>query len=1171
MLGRMLSGRLVSAVFAAWVLFAGAGDVRAAAPPTKVEVEQAAASAALALGHYDGGDWEKAALHGQAALEVLGPAFGWSEPQVVAPVLAITADSLMKLGRTDEADALIAKLKAARDAEAKPEPQPTSPESKPSTPLDDANRTAAEAFVAFVQGRYDDALRLGTEAVAALEGIDPGAKSLPEMRSLVATLHEQRLEFGKAEVLLRANLDAAKASGDRVAQARWTGSLASAALRQGRDEEAQKGYEAEQALGVQAGDLATQASAVGGLGDVAAYRDDKPRAIAHYRRALALHEQRGDFGASHLVAPLHDLGVELEESGAFEEAEAVLTRASAIAERSFGKHTPATWNTKLSLGRLYRSKGAHDEAIALFEAVLQEQEAKLSPTSPGIAATLNHLAETLWARGDAPPRIVGLATRAAEIHERDMATVLRAGTEGQKRAYLERYTSGSDRIISYAVRDAKTDPGAVRLGAATVLRRKGRLLDAVSDQFALLRARADADTRAKLDRLVAVQAQRSALALRGPGDNLSPEEHATLSASLRKEQEQLDAALADVVPPDQQGTVQLHDVAARLHEGEALVEFVLYRPFDVNFRSMNTAFADEHYAAFVVQPDGSTQVIDLGPAKPIDEAVVSYRRALANPNTDPTRIGRQLHGWLMAKVQPALGKSTTVYVSPDGMLNLLPMAALVDDKGRYLVERYQFTYLSSGRDLLRLSQTEAPRSAPLLVGSPDFAASGGTSAGTRSAGLSDLVFPPLPGTAAEIDALSDVLPKASVRRELEATESAVKDVQGPLVLHIATHGFFLADERTQTGGGRGVSYVKGNPVAAPPTTENPLIRSGLALAGANLRSGPDGQDGVLTALELASTDLRGTQLVVLSACETGVGEVRNGDGVYGLRRSLVIAGSRSQVMSLWQVDDEATRDLMTAYYKRLRRGDGRSEALRTVQRKMLKKKATAHPFYWAAFIPSGDPSRMDLELPEPKRTRRTRKRGGLDLRDYWSDKFDDPMLLVGGSYLDVVGTPRLEGVRAEHARGWDVRVRAFTRPHIQLGFDLSRQVWRVPDSARQTKLNVNHLEFVLGVDVLPLPYEFVVRPALIPYAAVGLAWGRNRDTPMDTLSRDDDLMGGFGATFGSDFVLYFRPKGRFLIGLRGGVSKPLYRLRAGGDRLDYDTDFPRALRWQVGLDFGATP
>ena len=143
-----------------------------------------------------------------------------------------------------------------------------------------------------------------------------------------------------------------------------------------------------------------------------------------------------------------------------------------------------------------------------------------------------------------------------------------------------------------------------------------------------------------------------------------------------------------------------------------------------------------------------------------------------------------------------------------------------------------------------------------------------------------------------------------------------------------------------------------------PKGENPLLRSGLALAGANrLRSGQD--DGVLTALEVAGLDLAGTELAVLSACETGVGAVQNGEGVYGLRRALVLAGVRTQIASLWKVDDAATKDLMIDYYRRLQAGAGRSQALREAQLAMLKSPTRAHPYYWASFIAIGEEKALD--------------------------------------------------------------------------------------------------------------------------------------------------------------------------------------------------------------------
>jgi CHAT domain-containing protein len=158
------------------------------------------------------------------------------------------------------------------------------------------------------------------------------------------------------------------------------------------------------------------------------------------------------------------------------------------------------------------------------------------------------------------------------------------------------------------------------------------------------------------------------------------------------------------------------------------------------------------------------------------------------------------------------------------------------------------------------------------------------------------------------------------------------------MLHIASHGFFLPDAR-----------VNG---------ENPLLRAGLALAGANLPHETN-ESGILTALEASSLNLWGTQLVTLSACDTGVGEIRNGEGVYGLRRSFVLAGAESMVMSLWPVSDSVARETMVAYYTGLRAGLGRGDALRQAKLALLRRKIRQHPFYWASFIQSGDWTSLD--------------------------------------------------------------------------------------------------------------------------------------------------------------------------------------------------------------------
>ena len=201
----------------------------------------------------------------------------------------------------------------------------------------------------------------------------------------------------------------------------------------------------------------------------------------------------------------------------------------------------------------------------------------------------------------------------------------------------------------------------------------------------------------------------------------------------------------------------------------------------------------------------------------------------------------------------------------------------------------------------------------------------------------------------------------------QATEEAVKAAHAPRFLHLATHGFFLPEmalPEAPRGQGPGAAATPAER-AALLERESPLLRSGIALAGFNRRQTGD-DTGVLTALEAAGLDLYGTRLVVLSACETGLGEASTGEGVYGMRRALAMAGAESQVMSLWKVDTGRTRELMEAYYRRLERGAGRSEAMRAVQLAMLADPKTASPNLWAAFIVSGEWRTLDEEarLPE---------------------------------------------------------------------------------------------------------------------------------------------------------------------------------------------------------------
>jgi CHAT domain-containing protein len=426
---------------------------------------------------------------------------------------------------------------------------------------------------------------------------------------------------------------------------------------------------------------------------------------------------------------------------------------------------------------------------------------------------------------------------------------------------------------------------------------------------------------------------------------------------LERDRDELESALSkqSAAFRAQAAPVTLDAVRSALPDDAALVEFAVYRTFDPRAESNTTAYGAARYVAYVVTRR-DTRGVDLGPASLLDAAVASFRQALGDPRrTDVNELARRLDAVVMQPVRGLAGSYRHLLISPDGTLNLIPFEALRDEGGRYALERYQISYLSSGRDLLRLQAPRHSRSeavivadplfgdptVPGAVGAPSSPAAGQPSL-TSIENLTSAYFAPLRGTALEAQRIKALFPDATMLTRERATTLAVSQLEAPRLLHVATHGFFIQDPRRQI--------------------LNPLLRSGLALTGANLRpeQGPAaGSAGILTALEAAHLDLWGTKLVTLSACDTGIGEIRNGEGVYGLRRAFFLAGAETVVMSLWPVNDYVTRELMTGYYAGLKQGLGRGDALRRSRRAMRGRQGREHPFYWASFIQAGEWASLD--------------------------------------------------------------------------------------------------------------------------------------------------------------------------------------------------------------------
>lgn len=602
-----------------------------------------------------------------------------------------------------------------------------------------------------------------------------------------------------------------------------------------------------------------------------------------------------------------------------------------------------------SVGDYWRKKGDYKKAqVSLKEAY--DIFAKSFPRDSLIVAGAEcNLGESYWADGDLD-RSLGPIGHCFDLEERAMVQMLASGTEEQKRAYVGAYIIAYEKTMTAQIRARPPNPRMNRLAMTQVLRTKGRVLDAVAGESALIRRHADDATRALLDKLGATRATLASVST-GRG---KPEEIKTLEAEVRS----LESRISEKSSTFRRATkeVSLETVRAAIPPGGVLVDIVAFRPLDAHYHTLSDQ-EPQRYVAFVLHGDGSDPVaIDLGPSEPIDRTVVQLRTAVSNPKADPMAPGKTLYDQVMAPLEPHLKGKTNIILSPDGALNTVPFAAMRKDDA-YLIDRYTFTYVTSGRDLLRWGDGGEQGRGVVVVANPDFAMNG-KSAPSGSA-FARVRFPALPGTESEAKAIKGLFPSAKTLTGKDATESEIKRLRQPRVLHVATHGFFLG----QKGAAPQTRALELDDAEKTEVKEaqDPLLRSGLALAGASSLNGNSSEDGILTALESASLDLAGTKLVVLSACQTATGEARNGEGVYGLRRAITMAGAETLVMSLWSVDDEATNYLMQGFYRRLKAGAGRSESLREVQLEMARSKGVSHPYYWAAFIPSGDPGQLKLE------------------------------------------------------------------------------------------------------------------------------------------------------------------------------------------------------------------
>jgi CHAT domain-containing protein/Tfp pilus assembly protein PilF len=703
---------------------------------------------------------------------------------------------------------------------------------------------------------------------------------------------------------------------------------------------------------------------------------DYDEAETMFQRALRIRQTR--LGPDHplTVTTQSKLGLLYVQEGDDARAEPLLMRTVEVREKIYPTAHPDVAQSLSELGQLYDRRKLYDKAGPLLLRALEIRRQTLGAEDPELAASLaclarhdhaqGRLAEALpfyqqalkideEALGHEHPETQAIATDLAylsiEMKQPGQATDLaRQVAEAQQDALNGVFTFTQERQrMDFAKTmepcDLPAALGDADLLAQVVLRTKGVVLDSLLEDEATTRAARDPDVRELMEKQRLLQARL----LQGQDDASGAELSASAIAErkkLEKEERDLEASLAGKgVSNGKTRRALATDVAEvrdAIPESAALVEYVVYN------RYTGRLGYERAYGAVVLTREGTIRWFALGPAAEIDARVKTYQKYMRR-RVRETVLAETLQGLYQSLVQPVIATLPSgihrLIISPDGDLNFVSFATLLDGQSHFFESDFDLNYVSSGRDLLR-KKADTPSNKTLVIfADPDYAhlPHAITESHGRSAMRADDLLAPLPGTEQEATFLQTVAQSDGigfqVYRGAEATEARLATLDSPYILHLATHGLYLSTDdvpnlATNLGGSDG----------AKATAAEPMTRSLLALAGGSVtlrdwKRGvfpPPENDGLLTAQEVAGLNLDRTWLVTLSACDTGSGEARAGEGVLGLRRGFAEAGAENLLMTLWPVDDAETADLMEAFYREaLRTGDAPS-ALARVQRSSLE-------------------------------------------------------------------------------------------------------------------------------------------------------------------------------------------------------------------------------------------
>ena len=952
----------------------------------KIQFGESDTSVALVLDqmgayHYHRADYDEAEFLWKRALAIREEAFG-SEHPLVAKTIHNLASLYDDQGKYAESEPLHLRALAIREKVLGPDH------------LDVAASLINLGNLYYDKGKYTEAIRLHKRALAIFEkSLGPDHPNVACSLHNLADLYFEQAKYAEAEPLYRRALAISeKGFGPEHPYVGMSlNNLANLYYEQGKYSEAELLH--KRALAIFEDALGSDHPYVGyclnGLGDLYHRQERYAEAETLFRQALTVSERT--LGPDHpeTAYSLNKLADVYRDQGRYTEAEPLVQRSLEIFENAVGPDHPDVAMGLNNLANLYRDQGKYPKAEPFYNQALERLERALGTEHPKVALCLESFSYYYRIQGGGK-KSFDMAKCAFEIRKsnfRDGASVM---SEKDALTYSQFMRNSASNLLSAYFKLGLEQEGFDFATVDVIFSSKGQVSDGIFARHRTKVYEKNPSLEALSDSLRYARFKLANLYVQGPGEQ-DPEGYKEELQEVSKEKERLEAELArqsaDFRRELELWEINAGKVAGALPPRSTLVEYLKYD------RLTTGRETEPHYLLVVVDNRVNISISDIGSSNEIDSLVALYRSHFQEVSkrggspffkdlADYKEITAKLYERIWKPVENKLGDANLVFIAPDGALNLVSFAGLTAGEDKYLIETYPIHYLSSGRDLIRLKQVVESGEGLFALGDPNFDAppldrlysmsaristeesdtSINALRNTRSGceELNEITVLPLPGTRKEIERISDAWKKESkepcyVFFGTDASEENFKrNAPGNKVIHLATHGYYAQSQCS-----RELPQKKFR-MSEAFVGENPLLLSGLFLAGANLHGeGADSlgvEDGILTAEEVTCLDLEGTRWVVLSACESGLGEVKSGEGVYGLRRAFQMAGARTVISALWPVSDKTTAEMMSYLYGF--KENNLALAMQSLARNKLaelrKRNQPDHPYLWAPFIALGD-------------------------------------------------------------------------------------------------------------------------------------------------------------------------------------------------------------------------